>query len=53
MSQQLPRITLPDLLYWEVMHAAEENKRTLTEEVIFRLYQTQISTALTSPKKEE
>ena len=37
MSQQIPRIDLPELLYWEIMQAAEENKRTLAEEIIFRL----------------
>ena len=52
MSQQLPRIDLPDLLYWEIMQAAEENKRTLAEEVIYRLCQTQTLTGAT-PREEE
>jgi hypothetical protein len=49
MSQQLPKIDLPDLLYWEIMEAAEENQRTLAEEVIHRLRQTQ---ALRAAKPE-
>jgi hypothetical protein len=51
MSQQLPRIDLPDLLYWEIMQAAEENKRTLAEEVISRLRQNPVSTK--SSREEE
>lgn len=51
MSQQLPRIDLPDLLYWEIMQAAEENKRTLAEEIISRLHQSPVSTKL--PREEE
>ncbi|MBI3804644.1 MAG: hypothetical protein HY282_12875 [Nitrospirae bacterium] len=37
MSQRIPRFDLPDLLYWEIMEAAEQNKRTLAEEIISRL----------------
>jgi hypothetical protein len=53
MSQQLPRIDLPDLLYWEIMEAAEENQRTLAEEVIYRLRQTQALRAVTQRVKGE
>jgi len=46
MSQQLPRINLPDILYWEIMQAAEENKRTLAEEVIDRLRKQTLKTGI-------
>ncbi len=48
MSEQLPRIDLPSLLYWEIMRAAEENKRTLAEEVISRLSQKPVLAAMSS-----
>lgn len=51
MSQQLPRIDLPDLLYWEIMQAAEEHKRTLAEEVISRLREKPGSETI--PRREE
>lgn len=51
MSQQLPRIDLPDLLYWEIMQAAEEHKRTLAEEIISRLRQKSISEII-PPERE-
>ena len=49
MSQPLPRIDLPDLLYWEIMRAAEENKRTLAEEVVQRLQ----AQAVAAPGRKE
>ena len=53
MSQQLPRIDLPELLYWEIMQAAEENKRTLAEEVLFRLRQKHpLNTAMPAVERE-
>lgn len=53
MSQQLPRIDLPDLLFSEIMGAAEKNKRTLADEVISRLWQTPILTAALGRKEGE
>lgn len=52
MSEQLNGIDLPNLLYWEIVRAAEEKKRTVVEEVISRLWQSSILTAAL-PREEE
>ena len=54
MSEPLRNIQIPNLLYWEIIQAAEENKWTLEEELVSRLWQTTILTvALTQEEGEE
>jgi hypothetical protein len=53
MSEHLPNIQIPNLLYWEIIQAAEENKRTLEEELISRLWQTTILTVALSREEGE